>query len=164
MIRNWEKNTDNTFSFSIDNRPVGTLEIDAANNLAIARINAHQYTFQRKGIWKDTVEIIDAAGNLIGKAAPEKWYANSSVLTYKNRQYKLVLRNNPQAEYAILENTKNILAYGIHSKGGNTSVKITSDGFSSDLMFDFLLWYLFAPIAADNVGDQLVFAMLLMNQ
>jgi hypothetical protein len=40
------------------------------------------------------------------------------------------------------------------------NVKITTTEEPLDLLFDFILWYLFVPVATENLDDNLTFLML----
>ena len=53
---------------------------------------------KRVGFWKSKIEIIDNNKNIILEAKPKAWYANSSIITYNNQEYELIIRNNPLAE------------------------------------------------------------------
>jgi hypothetical protein len=83
------------------------------------------------------------------------------VIEYGGIQYKLSVRNNPLAEYVITEGNKEILAYGLQPDKGKVQVKITGTAGQADFIFDFLLWFLFAPIAIENIGDNPTFSLLL---
>ena len=92
---------------------------------------------------------------------PEKWYVNNWVVEYRGKNYKLSVRNNPLAEYMITEGEKLILAYGLQAQDGKVQVKITGVHSPDNYLFDFLLWYLFAPVAIENIGDHMSFSLLL---
>ena len=83
------------------------------------------------------------------------------MLEYGGKDYQLSVRHNPLAEYVIKENENELIAYGLDTAGGNVQVKITDLQHQSDYMFDFLLWFLFAPVAVENMGDNLAFTLLL---
>jgi hypothetical protein len=114
----------------------------------------------RTGFWKTGIEIKDVNGTVILKAYPEKWYANTSIVEFENDPYKLIIRNNPLAEFAISKNGTDMLAYGLSTDNNGLSVRISTAG-GPDFIFDFLLWYLFVPIANENFGDSYLFQMLL---
>lgn len=68
------------------------------------------------------------------------------------------------AEWAILdENGKELIAYGLNAHEGKITVKITSVADDLEPLFDFILWYLFVPIASENMGDNFLFMMLIMS-
>ena len=67
------------------------------------------------------------------------------------------------AEYVIFDAKNEILSYGLDTQNGKASVRINSNSEESELLFDFLLWYLFLPIANENMGDDFGFQTLLMN-
>ncbi|CAN5748463.1 hypothetical protein BH10BAC3_BH10BAC3_40940 [soil metagenome] len=106
------------------------------------------------------MEVCSKDGRIIAKVYDEKWYANSSILEYNGRRYQLMVRNNPLAEWAIRENDHDLLAYRIYAGNGKVGVKITSSNNNQDYLLDFLLWYLFVPIATENPGDNFFFFMM----
>ncbi len=131
---------------------------------AICDIDNNIFVIKRTGFWKNSIEIVNQAGDTIARVYPEKWYANSWTLELHEKMYKLIVRNNPLAEYVIFDNTVEIAAYGLATEDGNVIVRITTKEESSDFLFDYLLWYLFVPIATENMGDSFTFMMLLNNQ
>lgn len=165
MEKQWKKIAEGKYSFLIDNREAGSMEmlLNTNERKAVLLIDGTEYLVKQTGFWKTTIEIENAAGQLIAKAYYEKWYANSWVLEYKNCRYKIVIRNNPLAEWAILLNDELLLAYGLYTENGKLSLRITGST-QNDHLFDFLLWYLFVPIATENMGDHFVFTMLLQSQ
>lgn len=96
---------------------------------------------------------------MILKSYTEKWYANSTIIEYKGKKLVLKIRNNPLAEYVLYDVNKEILAYRLETVSGKAEVKIKSN--TSDYMFDYLLWYVFLPIAQENIGYNYDFIMLL---
>jgi hypothetical protein len=115
---------------------------------------------KRVGFWKSKIEIMDNNKNIILEAKPKAWYANSSIITYNNQEYELIIRNNPLAEYAIINDGKEIIAYGLDTNHGKATIRITSTSDNDNYLFDFLLWYLFNPIARENMSDNLTFLLL----
>lgn len=162
MTKNWIKVREGSYSFWVDNIQRATLEIRFASmdSKAILKIEENEFTIRRVGFWKTAIEITDGKGGIVAKVYAEKWYANSFVLEYNETKYKLVVRNNPLSEWAITDESKDVLAYGLNtsSEGGKVNVRIT--GNNHDYILDALLWYLFVPIATENMGDDLTFLLL----
>jgi hypothetical protein len=165
MTKNWTKTEDGTYVFSVDNEQKAILKINlkSNNSKASVKIADSEFAIRRVGFWKTGIEIIDASNSVIAKAYTEKWYANSLIFDYKSRKYKVRLRNNPYAEFVISEGEKDILAYGINNEYENdiVNVRITCAEKNLDYMLDVLLWYLFIPIATENMGDHFVFMLML---
>jgi hypothetical protein len=161
--KNWVKTGESNYTFFVDGNAAGQLGIDLSttNIKAVALIGKYTYDIKRIGFWKTNIEITDDSGQVIMKVYTKKWYANTSVLEYNGKQYQLVIRNNPLAEWAILDNEMEYLAYGLSTENGTVKIKITSAFATNDLLPDFLLWYLFAPIAQENTGGNFVFQVLL---
>lgn len=166
MERKWTKLDENKFSLTVDEKKVGEMHISTGSTSmqATCKIGNEDFTIQRTGFWKSTVEILDDKGKLVAKTYNEKWYANSSILEFGNKKYKLILHNNPMAEYAIMDEGKTMLSYGLNAESGKITVKINVAQVDSNLLFDFLLWYLFVPIVSENTGDNFLFQLMLTAQ
>ena len=166
MTKKWEKSGERSYTFSINDRETGVLALfpNTLESKATATIGKDTFTIKRTGFWKSSIEISDAQGQTVAKVYHEKWYNNSFVLEYAGKTYKLLMRNNPLAEWAILEDDAVLLAYGLDTANGKAALKITAGKVDSDPLLDFLLWYLFLPVAAENCGDDFVFFLLLVAQ
>lgn len=156
--KKWTKIEDAVHTFYVGSTKEATLKLvlNASDSKAILSMGALNYTFRKVGFWKNTLEIVDDKNGLIGKVYADKWYGNAHVLEYKGREYKIVTRNNPLSELAILQDNKLILAYGL-DPGEAIRVKITSSATKQDYLLDALLWYMFWPIAAENMGNRYEF-------
>ncbi len=166
MTKKWEKSGERSYTFSINEREIGTLELfpSTLESKATATIGENAFTIKRTGFWKSSIEISDAQGEIVAQVYHEKWYSNAFILEYGGKAYKLLIRNNPLAEWAILEDEAVLLAYGLDTANGKAALKITAGTVASDPLLDFLLWYLFLPVAAENCGDDFVFLLLLTAQ
>lgn len=162
MIKKWNKIDKSEYLFLVDNQEVGTIRFffNSFKRNASIEFNENQYTITRSGFWKNTVEITDKNGTLIAKIYSNKWYSNKSTIEYKEIKYQLVIRNNPLAEFVVVDTAKELLAYGLNSNQGKVNVKINSSSNSTDYLLDFILWYLFVPVAIENMEDEFTFLML----
>ena len=163
MDKHWKKYQDTAFIFFTDNNETGKMSINfgAVKKAATFNIGQNHYSIKQKSLWNSNLSITDTNEAEILKMYAEKWYANNWVIEYGGKRYKLSVRNNPLAEYVITEGNKEILAYGLQTDNGKVQVKITGTTGQSDFIFDFLLWYLFAPVALENMGDNTSFLLLL---
>lgn len=163
MIKSWKKTKEGEYSFSLDNNDMGTMKIsyNSLEREAKCQIQGKHFSIRRTGFWKSTIEIYNESGESIAKIYPEKWYASSWTFDYQDKVYKIKVRNNPLAEYVIQDNSKDLAAYGLTTENEKVSVRISTLSQNSDLLFDFILWYLFVPIATENMGDDFLFLMLL---
>jgi hypothetical protein len=154
MKKQWVKNSDFNYSLWMHEKEIGKMEIqfNTIASKAVCTIDGTRLEIKRTGVWKSNLEITDSNEKVILKTYPEKWYANTSIIEFENKKYKLIIRNNPLAEYSVIENDKDILAYGLNTENKELKVKISTSG-NDNLIFDFLLWYLFLPIANENFGD-----------
>lgn len=161
MKKEWVKNTDSQYSFFVEEKKMGNMDfhLNSLSSKAVCTFSEQELKIKRTSFWKSTIEITDSQDAILLKTYPEKWYGNTSVIEYDNKKYKLVVRNNPLAEYAITENGEERLAYGLATTDKKLSVRITTHE-KAPLVFDFLLWYLFLPVANENMGDDYSFLLL----
>ncbi len=155
MTKQWTPSNENTYTLIIDGNICATVERLQTNDLkANVTIGESHYTIAQPGFWKRHTEIADHTGRIIARAEYEKWYANAMTLRYADHTYKLVIRNNPLAEWALLDtDNTTLLAYTLDTNCGKPSFSITTLLPENDLLLDCLLWYLFAPIALENDTD-----------
>lgn len=163
MKKEWIKIEEDYYSFFINGENIGSLKINAINSISLAKIREKEFTIKRTGFWKNTLDVTNNNNDTIAKVYYEKWYTNSFILDFKGIRYKLSMRNNPLAEWIIFDEEKEILAYGLNTSDGKAVVKISSANDNNDLLLDYILWYLFLPIAVENCGDNFVFLMLLLG-
>ncbi|HLP50587.1 MAG TPA: hypothetical protein VK154_06855 [Chitinophagales bacterium] len=164
MKKQWLKTTDFNYTFLVDGKEAGKMQIefDTSAMKANCTINGKALEIKRTGFWKSNLEITDGNGQVVLKTYPEKWYASTSIIDFENKKLRLSVRNNPLAEFAIKEDANTILSYGLTTEGKEPGVKISSTA-STDYILDFLLWYLFVPVAAENLGDDYSFLLLLAS-
>lgn len=161
MNKHWTNIGENTYALLRGDIEVGKFKFfNTLNSKAVAESKENEFHFKRISFWKNTVEISDKAGLIIAKIFSEKWYASSYILEYNNQHYKVVLRNNPLAEYVIIDNETEILAYGLTTHQGKAIVRINSNADEINILFDFILWYLFRPIAIENTGEDVNFLIV----
>lgn len=162
-IKKWIKTDKSGFTFWDDNKEIGTMKIalGTLERKATAKLEGQSIEIKKTGFWKNNIELRDINGRAIGKVYAEKWYANSFVLEHKNKKYKLFARNNPLAEWVLQDASKDILAYGLTTRGGKVCVSIKTASEKSNYLFDFILWYMFLPIAMEQSADDLTFLMLI---
>ena len=94
-----------------------------------ALIHDKEFQIKKTGFWKSHLEISDKNGQIIAKVYSEKWYANSYILEFEDKKYKLLVRNNPLAEWTIQENDLDLLSYGLTTDNGKPSIKISTTYF-----------------------------------
>jgi hypothetical protein len=130
MTRSWVKKGTSDYAFLVDNTELGMMSVSYG-------------TTETRAISK------------LGKVYPDKWYGSKWYLDYRSKTYNLRLRNNPMAEWALTDGETDILAYGLKSDvSGMTRVRISTSDKNQDFVLDYLLWYLFAPVAAEaESGD-----------
>lgn len=154
MNKKWVRNSDFHYTLWIDDNKIGEMKIHfkTSGSKAICTIGDKVLEIKRTGFWKSNLEITDNNEEILLQANPEKWYANISLIKFDHKIYKLIIRNNPLAEYAVTRNERDLLVYGLATENRELKVRI-STSTNLDVIFDFLLWYLFLPIANENFGD-----------
>lgn len=156
----WIKQDDFTYHFTHNGQKAGEMKINmnSLHTTANCLINESRFEIKRKGFWKTAIEITNEYGDVVLSASPEKWYASSHRIDYGNRNFKLIVRNNPLAEFVLTENEKEILAYGLNTENKKLVVKI-SEAENGDVLLHYLLWYLFVPVANENFGSDYAFLL-----
>ena len=161
--KHWKKNGEGNYVFVIQDEIIGemSIQMNVFERKAVLEVEGKKYMLHHTGFWKNNIEIEDSEGEVVLKTYTEKWYVNTSIVEFQGKKLQFNIRNNPLAEYAILENDNEILAYGIEVNEGVVSAKIQTAITNKSYLLDFLLWYLFVPIAQENMGDTFVFMRLL---
>lgn len=162
-VRKWVKTDNSKYTLWDNNLQIGTMEIATGtlSNKATAQFGNQNLIISKTGFWKSHIEIMEPNGQIIAKVYPEKWYANTLILEYENKKYKLLLKNNPLAEWALQDNNENVLSYGLSTQEGKPCIRITDETVNPNYLFDFILWYLFVPIASEQSSDDLTFLLLI---
>jgi hypothetical protein len=162
----WQQTGQGQYVFLQNGQVAASMEIalGTMSRQAKVQIGGARFTIERVGFWKTGIEISDQASKVIGICAAEKWYANAMTLDFRGKTYRQVVRNNPLAEYAILEDNAELLAYGLKTDAGKAILGIHDSLGNADILLHCLLWYQFLPIAMENSGDNFVFQMLLGAQ
>ena len=163
--RNWKKVNEKKYIFSLGEKKVGELDLSfkSFKRTALLNINEELFTMEQIGFWKSKLHILNAKGIVILKAIPEKWFSNKTKVVYNNIEFQLKVRNNPLAEIVLLQNENELLSYGLKPNNGKITIGIQSNQEQEDYLFDFLLWFLFMPIAHEQTGDDFIFQSLLMS-
>lgn len=163
--RNWKKLSEEKYLFYVGEKKIGELEYQTSkwNRSAIINIEGQLYSIQHSGFWKSKLQILNYKSNVVLKAYSEKWFSSQTTIEYKGVKLHLKIRNNPLAEFVITNEASELLSYSLETNGGTVVTNIISLPENDDYLLDFLLWYLFQPIAQENAGDNLVFQSLLMS-
>jgi hypothetical protein len=166
-MKKWQKLAEGLYELQVSGLCRGQLKFFSATTESKALINLgnEEYTIRRTGFWKNSLEITNDKLETVLKVVPEKWYGNTYRVDYHHSTFTLLIRNNPLAEWALLAADELVLAYGLDTSGEKVGIRITGNtGNTADLLPDFLLWYLFLPIATENTGNEFVFNLLLTSQ
>jgi len=102
----------------------------------------------------------DAHNLPVARIKAEKWYSSSYRLEYRGQTYRLVLHNKPHLEWAILDQDRTLLAYGLSVEKNRNTVQIRSDVTAVDPELDALLWYQLLPTVMEDTADSFTFLLL----
>lgn len=155
--KHWQKNNDFDYQLIERGTILATLQLDPKSSGCKAELfsGTANYTIQRIGFWKSKLEVRDQYDQLILHTYPGKWYSNKSFVEYKKRIHTCELRNNPMAELVIKHSEDELLAYGLDSENGHVILRINEHpGATSDILLHTVLWFLFLPIAHENIADR----------
>lgn len=155
-VKNWNKTGERSYKLSRNGIDAGEVKFpqNSLVKVAVFETENEKYTLERRGLMKLELEINNGAGKPVLNAVQEKWYKNSYAVNFGAKKLKLVLRNNPLAEYTLLNNNeKEINSYGLKVKDRKPFVEMKSTDNENDVLFDFLLWSLLHPVAHENCGN-----------
>jgi hypothetical protein len=162
MNKQWFRRSERIFEFSTDGVVIGTMEIvhGKSNSRAICAIGALEFTIKPTSALTTSIDIADIGGEPIAIVRTEHWYSDHSIMEFEGKKYILRLHNDPLATWSVFLNEKKVLSYGLHSSSGKLSINIKGSEEPNSPILDFVLWYLFLPIAMENVGQMLEFSDL----
>jgi hypothetical protein len=149
-MKNWIKISESAFQLLEDNRVLAVMH--RRNKGADCEIGASRLRIRPLGLLNTKIEISDAGGQVLCLLVPANWYGSRWNFRLYGRDYQLLVRNNPLAEYVIQENGRDVLAYGLKTNNGRVITVISDHRGESLPELDLLLWYLFAPVAQSETG------------
>lgn len=162
MKKQWEKIANGQYRLYIDDIASAEMQLDSCSldKKAVATVGTQKINIRKSGFWKKTIKLLDEQGKVLAKAYHRKWYSTGYVLEVGNKAYKVIIRNNPLAEWVIFDKKEALLAYSLKQEGGSLKTNISTADDAQNPLFDILLWYLFLPIATENVDDTLLLLLL----
>lgn len=155
--KKWNKIDTQTYALVQDEITLAKLIKKNSKNAAI-ELNNKSYTLKIKSaIFFSSMEIIDEYNETVVTMNPKKWYSTTFTITFNKELYELKIRNNPLAEYVLVQNNLECLAYGIttNSSTNKLAIKIEEPNQNQSPLLHAILWYLLEPIAKENFGDNL---------
>ncbi|MCU0438065.1 MAG: hypothetical protein MUC49_09110 [Raineya sp.] len=161
ISKKWEKLKNNEYAFLENDvvKGVLTLEWSGLQNTATAIIHDETYKIKRKGFWKNKIQIENKNERVVLEVEVEKWYSNDWIITHEGRKYRLEIRNNSLSEYVIFEGDQEIISYGLHTNKTQIATRIKAQS-KSPILFDFLLFYMFHSVSAENGADTVFLTMI----
>ncbi|MBN8669235.1 MAG: hypothetical protein J0L80_00995 [Chitinophagales bacterium] len=152
-IKQWHGNTTDGYKFNEGGKPLAELKQIAPGHFS-SKIDGHEYHFEFKGFWHTTVKVSDRGNNSLFVVSPDKWYANNYSFGFHNKQYKLLIQNNPMSEYLITENDEPLLSYALATDTNKMLlIRIKEKQTDVSLLLHTFLWLMFEPIAHENFGS-----------
>jgi hypothetical protein len=156
------------YELSDGDEVVLSLEINYSVSAFRAECKSSKRVFfiDKEGFWKNRTVLKNEYGQTVGKLFYEKLYSDTGTVEIDSKKYKYKYRNNPMAELVFFNENINvpIVSCGLAPAGnGHTKVRLSKDkNFPDpDLLYQLfaLSWYLFLPIAQENVMDFTAFTM-----
>jgi hypothetical protein len=157
MTKQWRRREDRIFEFLVNGIAIGTMEIVHGNlkSKAICTLESLEFSIKPAGSLTTALDVAEIGGEPIAIVRTEHWYSDYSVLEFEGKQFILRLHNDPLATWSIFSNDKPVLSYGLQSVKGRLTLRINTEEDQESFIPDFLLWYLFVPIANENIGEML---------
>jgi hypothetical protein len=160
MKKEWKKVKQGAYSFYVNDIVKGSMntKLNSLNNNSDTEIDGNIFKIKRTGFWKSTVEVTDHKGQKVAKMYNENWYSSNSILEYKNKKYKIIVKNRPLAHWILTENNTELLSYGLTiNSSKKKTVSISTHFDTNDYFFDFIMWYLFSAVAEEDEFQSISF-------
>lgn len=148
---NWEKISESEYQLKQDGLIQASMK--RIGGKAFCRIGNRSIQIRPKGFWSSQIELIEASGHILTTIKPVNWYGSRMYFRLYGQDYQLVVRNNPLVEYAVQQNGRDVVAYGLKTQDGRAVSVITDRRNNPLLELDLLLWYTFSAIAQGEAGD-----------
>jgi hypothetical protein len=133
-----------------------TINYKSSSLRAECTTSKRAFFIHKEGLWKNKTVLKNEYGYKIGQMYYEKWHSDNGIVEIDDKKFRYIYRNNPLAEIAIFNEgeTEPLVACGLATVAGQTTVKINKDGEFEDADMKYMLfaltWYLFLPVAQDN--------------
>ncbi len=157
--KNWNKTGELSYVLKRNGVDAGEVKFPESSLVRVATFETEteKYTLERRGLLKIALEINNGKGKPVLNAVQEKWYKNSYDVNFGARKLKMVIRNNPLAEFALLNNNeREINSYGLKVKDKKPFIEMKGEEEENNVLFDFLLWSLIKPAANESCGNAVV--------
>lgn len=153
--KKWHRTSGRQSALLCGNSTIATIDRAQKGGKILSTIGGDTYAIATAGNFNAKVIITDEQDNVALQLAPEKWLSTSYLFSYQGQDYKLLVRNNPLAEYVIMQGAKECLAYGLDivKETRKAAVRIRECAKEQPAIFHVLLWYFFEPIAIEQTSN-----------
>ncbi len=148
---NWTKIAASEFHLKQNETVLAAMKIRGGK--ADCQIGGRNFKIRTKGFWDNQIELADAQGQILTTIKPVSWFGSRCQFRLYGDDYQLIVRNNPLAEYAVQQNGRDVVAYGLKTKDSRAVAAISAHREKVLLELDLLLWYLFYAVAMGETGD-----------
>lgn len=151
--KKWVQKSDSVSQLFVNDLPVATIDRKTRN----AKIKEANFTISSSGFFSQKISITDSKSVAVLELAPKHWYSHKYSFQFNNEMYELTVKNNPLAEVVIKKGDIECLAYGLDKakEDNKIALRIHEKG-EQPLVLHILLWYLFEPVARENIADFLL--------
>jgi hypothetical protein len=164
--KEWKSTSQTQSILYINDEKIGEFNriYSSCKMIATFSINNNNYTIKNSGFWKNKIDIFDENDNLVLKMYAKNWYSNCFIVEFEGREFNLKIRNKPMAGYVIFDKDKEeLISYNLDMHNRQIVTRIETNYALNKVIFDFLIWLLFSPIAKENNANDAVFISLMVN-
>lgn len=116
------------------------------------------FLLRKEGFLRNKTVLRNEYGIRIGQLGYDKSRAAQGMIELNDKKFSFALQNNPLAELVIRseEENKPLVVCGLSAKTGRTSVELNKQlplSNAEHFLLMALCWYLFLPVAKDNVVE-----------
>ncbi len=148
---NWIKISEQEFHLKEKDALLATMKLNAGK--ATCHIGKRSLQIHKKGFWHTQLELADSSGQVLTILKPVTWFGHRWSFHLYGQDYELLVRNNPLAEFAVRQQNRDVVAYGLKTQNGRVAAVISDHRTKALPEIDLLLWYLFLPVAQEATGN-----------
>lgn len=159
MKRNWNITKNGKHVLSINNKVVGEIEhlVNTTSKRSKFRIEDNEYIIKKVGQYGDKMVLQDVKSNEILSISNDERQLKKWVLEYNNQTYEFRIIDGTLHEFAIVDKNDTLISYSFKELLDLSTVLVKVDAKVENYFFDFVIWYLFYPLAYFHLGGDIDF-------
>lgn len=119
-----------------------------------AQNTTKEYSIERVGFWKNSIEIRDSRGISVLRTRPMSWFSSKTIVEFDGREYILSIVNDPLAGFKLALHDEIQLQYNLVVQDKRPRLRILERKPAPPELLHAFLWYVSLPIVEEDAsGD-----------